>query len=308
VIDDPDARMTHADVRSFWEEAVRVTGDEALGLHLGQQVRPAAYDALGYVFRTSATLGDGLERLARYHRFLDDAVTLKIERQGERARVVLSPLPSRLLSRASADFQLAALVQSARAETGTPDLSPLEVEFAIVAPADDSEHRRLFQSPVRFGCAANACVLALADLARPLRGAERELREVLERRVRDVIARLPPTETVSARARSMMGEDLGSPRTTASALGRLLGLSERSLHRRLQAEGTTFRALLQEVRREQAERYIREGVPLIEVAFLLGYSESSAFHRSFKQWTGRTPSAYRKEVASSATRTAHTGQ
>jgi AraC-like DNA-binding protein len=295
-IADVDARMSHAAVLAFWDQAVRVTGDELLGLHLGAEVRPAAFDALGYVFRTSATLGDGLRRLAQYHRFIDDALTLAVEPQGRWARVVVSGPRSTLVSRPVAEFQLAALLQAARAETGAPDLDPVEVQFAFPASAPALEYQRFFRSPVRFSRAHNALVLARGDLDRRMQGAEAELREVLERRVRDVIARLPAVASLSGRARSVVVEQLARQRPTASELGRRLGLSERSLHRRLRAEGTSFREVLERVRREHSERYIRDGVPLIETAFLLGYSDASAFHRSFKQWTGRTPDQYRREI------------
>jgi AraC-like DNA-binding protein len=297
LIADVEARMPHAAVLAFWDHAAEATGDELLGLHLGAQVRPAAFDALGYVFRTSATLGEGLRRLAQYHRFIDDALALTVEQEGRWARVAVSGPRATLVSRPVAEFQLAALLQSARTETGAPDLAPAEVQFAFASPSAAAEYQRFFRSPVRFSRAHNALVLARGDLDRPMRHAEAELREVLERRVRDVIARLPAADSVSGRARAVVVEQLARRRPTASELGRRLGLSERSLHRRLRAEGTSFRELLERVRREHSERYIREGVPLVETAFLLGYSDASAFHRSFKQWTGRTPDQYRREAA-----------
>jgi AraC-like DNA-binding protein len=296
ILEDPEARMSHATVLAFWAEAVKATGDEGLGLHLGQQVRPAAFDALGYVFRTSATLGDGLGRLARYHRFIDEALSLEVEVEGPWARIVVGGPRPTLVSRAVAEFQLAALLQAARTETDTPLLDPAEVEFAFPAPADAGEYRHFFRAPVRFSRAHNALRLARSHLDRPLRGAEAELREVLERHVRDVMARLPARQGVSDRARSVVGEELPHQKPSVSELGRRLGLSERSLHRRLRAEGTSFRELLERVRREQSERHLRAGVPVVEAAFLVGYSDASAFHRSFKRWTGRTPDEYRREA------------
>ena len=90
------------------------------------------------------------------------------------------------------------------------------------------------------------------------------------------------------------GQRLANDGGTSEARRRL-GLSERSLHRRLREEGTTLRALLHELRRTLSERYIREGLSINETAFLLGYSEASAFHRGFRRWTGRTPAAYRRD-------------
>jgi AraC-like DNA-binding protein len=293
VLQDPDSRVPPRSVVAFLEEAVRQTGDERLGLHMGEAVRPAALDALGYVFRTSATVGDGLQRLAEYYRFLSDVLGLRVVREGRRVRLVAITSSPSFICRPLTEFRLSAIAQEIRLETGDPGLHPLAVEFAY-APVPAAEHRRFFQCPVRFSCAANALLYPVEVLDRPFRGAEPELREVLERRVRDVIARLPPRHgSIADGAGAVVGQRLARGRPSATSVARSLGLSERSLRRALSAEGTSLREILERVRREQAERYLRAGLPSSEIAFLLGFSDPSAFHRSFKQWTGQTPRAYR---------------
>jgi AraC-like DNA-binding protein len=294
-VNDPDARLPHSRVRALWREAVRETGDRALGLHVAEQVRPAAFDALGYVFRFSRTLGDGFQRLARYHRFVDDLLTLVIETTGDEARVCLDGIDR--MTRQTAEFMLATLTRAARTETGRRDLDPVVVEFAFAKPRDTADHQRFFHSPLRFGRRRNCLVLNRTALRLPLRHAEPELRDILERRVRDVIARLPPLDTVVTRTRFRLSERLREGRPTAASVGRQLGMSARSLHRRLREEGTTLRRLLQALRRELAERYLAEGASINETAFLLGYSEASAFQRAFRRWTGSTPAAYRRRRA-----------
>ena len=296
VVNDPEARLPHSSVRAFWREAARETGDQAIGLHVAEQVRPAAFDALGYVFRFSRTLGDGLGRLARYHRFVDDRLTLAMETTRDQVHVRLEGVDR--MTRPTAEFLLATLTRAARTETGRRDLDPLAVEFAFPAPRDIADHRRFFRSPLRFGRRWNCLVLTRGALDLPLRRTEVELREVLERRVRDVIARLPPTrDGIVRRARFHLREELGRGHPTAASVGRQLGMSARSLHRRLREEGTTLRRLLDALRLELAERYLREGVSIDETAFLLGYSEASAFQRAFRRWTGWTPAAYRRRRA-----------
>jgi AraC-like DNA-binding protein len=294
-VNDPEARLPHSTVRAFWREAVRETGDAAVGLHIGETVRPAAFDALGYVFRFSRTLGDGLARLARYHRFVDDLLTLALEKGRDRVRVRLEGIDR--MTRQTAEFMLATLTRAARVETGHRDLDPVLVEFAFPRPRNIADHRRLFRAPLQFGRRRNALVFTRAALDLPLRKSEPELREVLERRVRDVIARLPPIDSLAGRARFRLREELDHGRPTAASVGRQLGLSERSLHRRLREEGTTLGRLLQGLRLELAERYLSEGVSINETAFLLGYSEASAFQRAFRRWTGSTPAAYRRRFA-----------
>ena len=295
VVADPEARLPHTAVRAFGQVAVEITKDPTFGLHVAEQVRPAVFDALGYVFRSSGTLGDGLRRLAVYHRFIGDLLTLGIETAGAHARLTVESSEPDHLTRMVSEFLLGTLTRAARVETGRADLDPVAVEFGFPEPADVSEHRRFFRAPLHFAQPRNVLVLHASDLDLPLRQAEPELRAVLERQVRDVIARLPPIDTVAAQARAALGDELERGKPTAAEVGRRLGLSERSLHRRLREEGTTFRALLHELRRTLSERYIREGISINETAFLLGYSEASAFHRGFRRWTGRTPAAYRRE-------------
>jgi len=296
VVQDPDARLPHAAVVRFWEEAAKVTGDPSLGLHVARRLRPAAFDALGYVFRTSASLGDGLGRLARYHRFVQDALTLVIE-TGPRGSWIVVRTPSPLTSRPLAEFVVAGLAHGIRRETGDDALDPAEVHFTFARPPSLAEYGRFFRAPVRFSRASNALLYPRGTLERPLRGAEPHLREVLERRVRDVIARLPRLESMAEDTRAVLGDNLPDGRAKAAEVGRRLGVSERTLRRRLRAEGTSLRALLKDVRRALSERHMRTGVTLTETAFLLGYSEVSAFYRSFKSWTGQTPGAYRREGA-----------
>jgi AraC-like DNA-binding protein len=295
VSSDPEARLSHSALRAFWREAIRETGDETIGLHVAKHVRPSVFDALGYVFRFSPTLGDGLCRLAGYHRFVDDVLELIVETDLRHAYIRLDGVDR--MTRPTAEFLLGSLIRAARAETTRPELDPVAVEFTFARPRRWAEHRRFFRSPLWFGCPRNALVLERSALDLPMRAAEPELREVLERRVRDVIARLPPLDTLATRARFELEEALDGPRPTARAVGRKLGLSERSLHRRLREEGTTFRGLLDALRRERAERYLGQGVPVSETAFLLGYSDTSAFHRAFRRWTRSTPGSYRRRLA-----------
>jgi len=292
-LEDPDARVPHAAVLRFWEEATRATGEASLGLRLGSMVRPAAFDALGYVFRISACLGDGMRRLAQYYRFLDDALRLAVEADDRECRIVVITPARALLPRPVAEFLLAAMTLSIRMATRDEGVHPSQVEFTFGRPASLEGYQRYFRAPTRFARAANALVFPVGMLERPFPGAEPELREVLERRVRDVIARLPRVDSLADGARGVLGQRLPEGRPTAADVARRLAVSERTLRRRLRAEGTSLRALLENVRRTLADQHMRAGVSLTETAFLLGYADVSAFHRSFKTWTGQTPTAYR---------------
>jgi AraC-like DNA-binding protein len=298
VVQDPDARVSPRAIVAFWDAAVKASGDERLGLRVGAAVRPAALDALGYVFRASATLGDGMRRLSLYYRFMSDVLGVRVVPEGRQVRIVATATSPAVVSLTISEFRLSAMAREARLETGDENLDPLQVDFAYPAPSSTEPHRRFFRCPVRFSCETNSLLYPAAAMDRPFRHAEPELRDVLERCVRDVISRLPlPHGSVRDGVSAVVAQRLSRGRPTAASVARNLGLSERSLRRALQAEGTSLRALLEEVRRQEAERHLRDGLPTTEVAFLLGFADASAFHRSFQRWTGQTPGAFRAAEA-----------
>ena len=190
---------------------MQLTGDEAIGLHVAERISASTFDALGYVVRSSPNLGEALRRVGRYHRFVHDAHSLTVEQEGRRASVELRSPRDLRPGRVAVEFLLAALLRAARCETGV-DLAPLAVDVTFPKPADSSEHRRFFRAPIHFGSARNRLVLSREDLALRFLHADPGLSAVLEHRLREVIARLPPLGTVSGRARASLAEELDGGR------------------------------------------------------------------------------------------------
>jgi AraC-like DNA-binding protein len=298
VLDDPAGRLPHALALAVWREAVRRSGDDAFGIHAAEQVRPGAFDVLDYATRSSATLGEGLERLVRYHRILHDAAVVQLRVEGNTARLTHAlPAATGGLPRHTAEFIVVAWLVVARQATGL-SIAPVEVSFQHAPPADLTEHRRLFRAPIRFDGPLNGIVLRRAVLDTPLVKADPGLCAVLDRHVRELIEKVPRATAFDDRVRQLVASGLSSGGASAATVARQLHMSRRTLQRQLGADGTSFRELSDTLRRELAMRYLCEReVAIAEVAFLLGFSETSAFHRAFRRWSGTTPSAYRKTSA-----------
>src|SRR5262249_51637173 len=129
----------------------------------------------------------------------------------------------------------------------------------------------------------------------PLLRADAALQAILEAQVMAVIEKLPRGEATTDAVRRYLAGGLGDGQPTLEQIAPRLHMSPRTLHRRLEEEGTSFRQVLSEVRRELAARHLSEGrLAIGEIAFLLGFSEPSAFHRAFKRWTGHAPLAWRE--------------
>ena len=295
---DPEARLPHAVAISLWSAAGQLTNDPNLGLHVAAGIRPGIYGALDYAVRTCATLGEGLRRLALYHRFLHDVAETRLDVEGTRA--ILShhlPLPGGA-PRPVSECVAAGWLQASRQATGL-NFIPLEVGFPHRAPDDISEHEELFGCKLQFGCERTELIFARELLDAPLVKADPALQAILEAQVVALIQKLPKGEATTDAVRRQLATELGKGQPTLEQIAPRLHMSSRTLRRHLDDEGTSFRQILMEVRRELALRHLMEGrLAIGEIAFLLGFSEPSAFQRAFKQWTGHAPHAYRTLQAS----------
>ena len=297
-LEDPEARIPDGAAREAWRLATELTGDDALGLHMAESVPAGALDLLEYAFRSSTTLATGLEQLARYGRVTNDRGAARVERTDAGLRVVLGDPRAEPLQPQRADAALAYALRLAREATGCA-VVPASVSFAHPAPETTFEHRRFFRAPLTFGAAAYEIVLRPDDAALPLRSADPALAGIVRRRLDRLVPHSAPEgdPAVASRVREVLFQEAGRSEPSSSAVARELGMSPRTLARRLAAEGTSFREVLDRLRQEAAVALLREGrMGIGEIAFLLGYSEPAAFHRSFKRWTGKTPLSWRRDL------------
>jgi AraC-like DNA-binding protein len=298
-LDHPERRLPEGFPREVWRLAAEATGDEAIAIHVAEAwTRPVA-DVLEYAFRASSTLGDALGQVVRYARIMHDRIVVRLEAQGDDVILTGSVPPRHPVNRYQAEIFLALWLRLAR-DTCAPDLAPRDARFPHSAPANPDEHRRFFACPVLFEQPVVGLRMAGADLRRPMRGADPALAALLARQLDTLLVSVPVDPSISARLRLLVKDELPSGGVSIDRVARQLAMSVRTLSRRLDSEGTSFRRLLDSVRQELAVAYLRNpGLELAEIAFLLGYSESSAFHRSFRRWTGRTPLEFRREAARS---------
>ncbi len=298
VLADPDSRIDAERAFRAWETAVALTGEADLGLLVAGAQPAGALDLLEYAFRASPTLGRAFEQLARYRRVVRDDLVVTLAEDGGRATVAFTLGRPGPLLRQQANYFLFGWLRIAREATGREDLAPLEARVPYPAPESVLGIERAFRGPVVYESPDAAFVFAREAMAlgtlRPDPGLLRVLRQRL--------SRLEPPRAdagpFAADVRSRIEEDLPSGEVTAARVAAEMGLSARTLDRRLAAEGTSFRDVLDGVRGELAEQLLRDPrVTTGEIAFQLGFSESSAFHRSFKRRTGLTPREFRRQAS-----------
>ena len=292
---DPDVRVPEASAEHAWRIASTLTHDTAIGLHVAEGMPRGAMDLVEYALRSSASLRAGLERLAHYGHVLSDRVAARMEASEDGLLLLVRDTGSTTLHPARADFALAMALKLARDSAGE-DIVPMRVCFVHRAPTDDSEHRRFFGTSVRFEAGSNSMLLKGADAARPMRGRDEALSAIIRRRLDKVLDERARhiAGPLSAQVRYMMVEHLGERTLTPESIARALAVSPRTMSRRLAEEGTSFRHLLDDVRRDFACALLQDRSSNIgDVAFFLQYSEPAAFHRAFRRWTGQTPRQFR---------------
>jgi AraC-like DNA-binding protein len=293
---DPDGRLPPTAEARLWHEAVRLTGDDGFGLHLSERLQIDTLGPLGFAVRSSATLGEAYARVRRYMHLIVRGLLLEIVPDGDLARIRHEPPRGQPPpARHAVEFLMANLVLIARRGIGE-SFVPRAVRFRHAAPAQVDEHRRLLGPGVRFGAPHDELVMERAALDAPQLQAEAALAEVLDQHLGACLAALPPDGGFLDRVRGALVAELSHGEPALAAVAGRLGMSPRSLQRRLQEERSSLSALLDALRADLAVRYLSDSRESIaEVAFRLGFSEVSTFHRAFKRWTGLTPAAYRRE-------------
>jgi AraC-like DNA-binding protein len=291
---DPDARIPINDAHARLELAIRTTGDALLGLKAGRAMMLGDAGVADYAISTAGTVGEGIEIAMRYSRLVNEALDVKLEALGDR---VLIKMESRVvLPRSAEDFLVSAtFAHHVRVPLqGAPDL---EVWLMHGAPDDPSEYVRAFApARVQFGARCSGFVVHREHLAQPLPNRDPKLQQVVHQLAERMLAELPATDTVTDRLRRLIARELPQGDPSSARAAELLQMSQRTLCRRLEQEGTTFRELLDDLRRQLAMEYLtRRDLSVSEVAFLLGFSQAAAFHRAFKRWTGRTPLEHRRQ-------------
>lgn len=178
-------------------------------------------------------------------------------------------------------------------------LTPLRVEFARADPKSDV-HRAYFGCPIRYGAPGNVLVLKSADLARPFPGHNPELLAMLTPALASALGELDAHSSVREQVKIVLKRSLASGRPELLDVARELGMSERTLQRRITEEGGSFREILIEARQELGRQLLSDpAADIDEVACLLGYRDASSFYRAFRGWEGVTPNRWRELNGSS---------
>jgi AraC-like DNA-binding protein len=290
IVADTDARLTPAQFAVAWAELVRQT-HSAVALDIARHTPAGAFGIVEYVCRSAPTVGEALRRWVRYLNLLEDAVEVALVLEDDHACV-------RVIRECEAPANGArelcfALVARQARELAGPPFQLLAVDFTH-RTLDPAPYRSHFDAPVSFGAPHTQLVIPRAALDAPLASSDPNLLEILTRAAEDLHRQRPADATMVSQVARVLREALRTDEAHVDRIAKRLGLTSRSLQRRLKDEGTSFNAVREDVRRQLSRRYLDEGLSIAEISFLLGFSEPSAFFRAFKRWNGVTPHEARR--------------
>lgn len=284
-IEDPDARIPLATTGRIWPAAAAQWGRPGLGLSAGGALSFGKLEALDYALATAGTVGEGLARLSRYWDVVTGGATSMRCSRSRKDRTAVLELRGYALPDLR-DYALAAAVLRLSV-LGAP---PASITVAGPPRAPRRDYVGKLGCPVELHAEATALFLPDASLDRPTPLRYPGLRTAVDRELERQLAAARKEADPLAEIRREVASMLGPTAPTLAGVAARLGVSPRQLQRRLESGGSSFTRAVEDARRSLAEIYVEHGsLGVAEIAYLLGYSEPSAFSRAFKRWTGRAP-------------------
>lgn len=291
--EEPDGRISYADGSRLLADCVTASACQHLGLVIGERAKMSTLGIPGFIARSATTVGTALHDLSRNLDLHDQGGSAILEAHGNvtyfgyyihlRGVVALDHIY---------DISLAQACNVLRDLCG-PKLKLSEVTFSRRSPPDLAPYRRFFQAPLRFDSKQNAVVFPTRWLDQRLRSTDPLLHHHFAKEAHELHTHR--AVDTAEEVRRLLRKSLAGRKFTADYIANQLCLHERTLNRRLRESGTTYRRELDTIRYEVARQMLAETrTPLSSIARALGYSDTSAFNRAFKRWSGVTPAQWRE--------------
>lgn len=292
-------RIPLSQYEALFADAIRLTGDQALGLHCGIRASESSFGLLPPLISHSRTLRDGIRLMCRFHPLVLEGVWIELRERSGIARLrVEFPRSHSAFDRGLAELMVAGLTRALRA-FGCAESDIHEVCFEHAPPPHRDAYRALFGDRARFGQPFTGVDFSAATLDRDHLHFDPELQGLVRERAEGFLDRLSkPRTMVEALHAVFLRQPSGLPPNMEQA-AKQLGISVRTLRRRLREEGSSYQAVFTAARQQTACVMLRNpDLSLQFIADSLGFADATTFHRAFKRWTGFTPTEYRKRALS----------
>ena len=294
-INDPEQRINARNQIAFLKSAAEALDDDVLGLSLAEEFDCRELGLLYYVMESSGTLGDAFKRASRYSRITNEAIVLEYQGTSEPTlRLTYSGIP-RHTDQQQMEFCVVAMVRVSSVLTGRRYF-PKRASMMHVRSEGVSKFARLLGKDVEFGGTADEIVFPAGSAEWALIDADPHLNNIILKVCEESLkARKSNRGTFRTTVENTISTLLPHGQAHADVVAKKLGMSERTLARRLAEEGVTFNEVVQQLKASLATRYLEEdGMPISRIAWLLGFEEASSFTHACRRWTGKSPRELRR--------------
>ena len=293
---DPSERISSLKYKKFWDLSVQYSRDPCFGLTYAAYIQPSALHGLGLSWIASHSLREGLERLVRFQRILstDQRIGLRETKTGYCVFDVIGQKNDPFqFPDAAFDSGLASIYKICQIMLG-PDIKPIRVSVEHPAPPCRERFEQFFRIPVNFDADETAIEFDKKISELPVSSANPELTRINDQIVIEYLKQFDQDDIVT-RTRRYIIDHLPSGVPRQAIIASDLNLSLRNFQRKLAQSGTSYTKVLSHVRHEMACYYLKSpNYPIIEISYLLGFTDPSNFSRAFKRWRGQSPNQYRQ--------------
>jgi AraC-like DNA-binding protein len=290
-----DTRMPIATIFQLCELATELTGNPAFGLHWAERIGEGTFLPVSPLIAHASTLRRGLDALSRFYPLLCDTPSFEFTEQGDTVALCVVGLSgdSARMQRFMSEMIVGGFYRIVRYFKPASRIE--SVSFSYPEPSYVEAYARVFDDLQRFDQPFTGMVFESAVLDRPAPHEDREIHEALESLAERRLLRVKNRFSYALRVREVLVNNGTPQRSDMETVARAMGLSVRSLRRSLEAEGTSFSGIVNELLAKTAQQLLQDEQRTIqEIAYEMGFSDASTFHRAFKSWTGMTPSTFRK--------------
>jgi AraC-like DNA-binding protein len=290
----PDSKISMAKLDDILQTAQLMTNDDFLGLHMGEMLTRPFSHIIGHIMMNCETMVHALNRFCEFQRLLDETTRTTFYKEDDCTVIeaVIRDKSIRVL-RQLAEYKLSGAYSYAKLLTAKP-IRLIRVDFEHAAPSSQEEYERIFGCRVHFNERRNALAMDSECLNFPIIEPNSILLKILETYAKDMLKSANASDTFTNKTTQLAISMMPGSLPNIKEIAKRQAVSVRKLQMKLKEEGTGYRILLDDIRKAMAIKYLADDTLSIgEIAYLLGFSEPSAFHRAFKRWTERTPETFR---------------
>ncbi|MDX1552968.1 MAG: AraC family transcriptional regulator ligand-binding domain-containing protein [Marinobacter sp.] len=290
-----DERLSLYHALSLWHRVECDAQTPLLGLQLGQALQPRDFPILGQAALSADTLRTAIEQLREFEPLVWDIGLCHLEVTGQTAKLMLNPRHSTLLPAGIIELAISGWLRIGRKLL--PGHQRITVSFTHQPTTEKKLYKQYLNASVTFGQPFNGLTFPASWLDLPLPTRDEHLQSLLQQQGRRLLANYHRDLNLPNEVRARICQHLLEGPVGPADTARQLGLSTRSLRRKLAARHTSWRALYEEVRLDLAMLWLREPeAPLADIGLLLQFTDQSAFNHAFRRWTGETPGQYRRRI------------